>query len=536
MKRLLVCAFLLVLSHALFAQRNIDVLHYKYSLELNDNNDTIYGVAEIKLTFLAPVNNITFDLVKKSDKGKGMITDDVTGPGVRGFSKDAESLSIFLTPTQSSAAKDTAVFKIRYHGIPADGLIISKNKYGNRTFFADNWPNRAHNWIPCVDDPADKASVEFIVTAPSHYQVISNGIKIEETNLSDNKKLTHWKEEVPLPTKVMVIGAADFAVQHAGSVNDCIPVSSWVYPENKDKGFYDYTIAKDILTFFNDYIGPYGYKKLANVQSKTRFGGMENAGAIFYAEETVTGNRDEERLIAHEIVHQWFGNMATEKSFAHFWLSEGFATYLTHIYLEAKYGADSLADRMREDRNVIIDFVNSSHRPVVDSTKDYMRLLNANSYQKGGWVLHMLRRELGDVVFKKSIRDYYATYAGKNADTDDLKKIFETISGKNLDQFFKQWLYTGENPRLEIKWSYDAANKKLNIHVKQLQKTVFNFPLEVEVALENQGLPKSEIKKLAITKLEETFVLPVGSKAALLTNGIDPLTSLLFQYSLSEIK
>jgi aminopeptidase N len=512
------------------------VLHYKYSIELNDNNDTIYGVAEIKLAFLAPADGVTFDLVKKGDNGKGMITDKITGPGVRGFSKAAESISIFFSPDKSPAAKDTVILKIDYHGIPADGLIISKNKYGNRTFFADNWPNRAHNWIPCVDDPADKASVEFIVTAPSHYQVISNGIKIEETNLSHNKKLTHWKEEVPLPTKVMVIGAADFAVQYAGSVNDCIPVSSWVYPENKDKGFYDYAVAKDILTFFNDYIGPYAYKKLANVQSKTRFGGMENAGAIFYAEETVTGNRDEERLIAHEIVHQWFGNMATEKSFAHFWLSEGFATYLTHIYLEAKYGADSLADRMREDRNVIIDFVNSSHRPVVDSIKDYMRLLNANSYQKGSWVLHMLRRELGDSVFHKSVREYYAAYAGKNADTEDLKKIFETVSGKNLNQFFKQWLYIGENPKLEIKWSYDATNKQLNISVKQLQKTVFNFPLEVGVAIESHELPKPEIKKLSITKREETFVIPVGSKAHLFYEGIDPFASLLFEYTLNEAK
>lgn len=96
-----------------------------------------------------------------------------------------------------------------------------------------------------------------------------------------------------------------------------------------------------------DYIGPYAYKKLANVQSKTRFGGMENAGAIFYSEYSVNGYRGEERLIAHEIVHQWFGNMATEKSFAHFWLSEGFATYLTHIYLESKYGMDSLKKQMQ---------------------------------------------------------------------------------------------------------------------------------------------------------------------------------------------
>ncbi len=114
---------------------------------------------------------------------------------------------------------------------------------------------------------------------------------------------------------------------------------------------------------------------------------------------------------------------------------------------------------------------------MVDSTKDYMSLLNANSYQKGGWVLHMLRRQLGDSVFKKSIREYYATYAGKNADTKDLQKVFENVSGKNLEQFFKQWLFTGENPKLEITWKYVEKGKQLNVTVKQLQKTVFQFPL-----------------------------------------------------------
>ncbi len=130
--------------------------------------------------------------------------------------------------------------------------------------------------------------------------------------------------------------------------------NSWVYPENKKEGFYDYAVAKDILTYHINYIGPYPYKKLANVQSKTSFGGMENAGAIFYAENQLTVYRQEEELLSHEIVHQWFGDMATEKSFAHLWLSEGFATYLTHMYIESKYGTDSLNKEMRIDRDELL--------------------------------------------------------------------------------------------------------------------------------------------------------------------------------------
>ena len=514
------------------AQRNIDVLHYRFEINLNDTTDTISGRATILVKFLEETDRLAFDFTSVSN-GKGMVVFSVMEKpdDNKMFTNSHAKNKLTINLPQRKKSGDTSTFFIRYKGIPADGLIISKNQYGSRTFFGDNWPNRAHNWLPCVDDIADKATVEFIVTAPSHYQVISNGVQIEETNLPDNKKLTHYREDVPLPTKVMVIGAADFAVNNVGDVN-CTPVSSWVFPENKKDGFYDYAIAKDILAFYMDYIGPYAYKKLANVQSKTRFGGMENAGAIFYSEYSVNGYRGEERLIAHEIVHQWFGNMATEKSFAHFWLSEGFATYLTHIYLESKYGMDSLKKRMQEDRDEILSFVKSSKRPVVDSTSNYMSLLNANSYQKGGWVLHMLRRQLGDSVFHKAIRQYYATYAGKNADTKDLQNIFELVSGKKLGKFFQQWLYTPENPRLDVTWKYNKTENNIAITVKQLQASDFELPLEILVQESAVTMPRRMIK--TISKRTETFIYPVKSKPVRIE--IDPMVSLLFEGTITEVK
>ena len=530
MFRQLFTFFLICLFISAKAQSKVDILHYRFNVEINDNNDTIYGQAEIKLRFLVPATSLRLDIVTQNGKGRGMKVDKITGPGVRGFVKSPDSVKIVFFPNQLPTFNDTATFIVTYHGIPDDGLIISKNKYGNRTFFADNWPNRAHNWIPCIDDIADKATVEFIVTAPSHYQIISNGVQIEETNLPGNKKLTHYKEDVPLPTKVMVIGAADFAVNTIGDIN-CVPVSSWVYPENKTEGFYDYAMAKDILAYHINYIGPYAYKKLANVQSKTKFGGMENAGAIFYAEYSVSGQRLEEELLSHEIVHQWFGDMATEKSFAHLWLSEGFATYLTHVYIESKYGIDSLNKEMRDDRDKVIGFVKSSRRPVVDSTPNYMSLLNANSYQKGSWVLHMLRRQLGDSIFHKSIREYYAAYAGKNAETKDLQKIFESVSGKNLEQFFKQWLFTPENPSLNITWQYDAGKKEVHIHLKQLQVNNFQFPLTIAF-ISQSGAGTNN--KIFVDKKESDFSFSFPEKPAHFVT--DPFTSLLFEAKVTELK
>lgn len=324
MQKVIFTACILFLFISIHAQSKIDVLHYKFEIELSDFSDSIKGKATLQVKFNQSSDNFSLDLAAINNKGKGMLAYSFTGvDGITG-KQIVDKLEInFPAAAKKEEIKNIV---IEYKGIPSDGLIISKTKYGQRSFFADNWPNRGHNWIPCVDDPADKASVEFIVTAPQHYQVVSNGIMIEETNLPDNKKLTHWKEDVPIATKVMVIGVADFAVGLAGMVDNCIPVYSWVYPQDRNKGFYDYEQAIEILSFFIKNVGPYGYKKLANVQSKTTFGGLENANTIFYAENSVTGTRKEEDLLAHEIAHQWFGNMATEKSFAHLWLSEGFAT------------------------------------------------------------------------------------------------------------------------------------------------------------------------------------------------------------------
>ena len=515
------------------AQRNyshpsIDVLHYTFSLALNDENNMIKGEAIISVLFLQPVSGFDLDLVKKNNNGKGMTVTNVQENNVPvPFTQEEELIHI-----QSTARPgDTVIYTIGYEGIPADGLIIDKTKYGRRSFFGDNWPNRAHNWLPCIDNPADKASVDFIVTAPEHYQIIANGLKTEENNLPHQLKQTHWKETVALPTKIMVIGAADFAVNYAGDV-DCIPVYSWVYPEDKDKGFYDYALAKEILPFFIRQVGPYAYRKLANVQSKTKFGGMENASAIFYSENSVQGDRKVEALLTHEIAHQWFGDAATEISWPHVWLSEGFATYMTHLYLENKYGPDTLQKRLLEDREKVIAFSKKKNAPVVDTSviSNFLQLLNANSYQKGGWILHMLRRKLGDGVFWQGIRNYYAQYAGKNASTDDFRKVMEAACGHDLQSFFRQWLFTAGQPVLNTRWEYDAKKKTLIIAVEQLQNNLFSFPLQLLVETGNG----KEIKTLDIK--DKITTLTVSSATAPFKITLDPGCNLLFEERLAVTK
>ncbi len=503
---------LLCCTFTLHAQRPIDVQHYRFEITLTDNNDVINGVATIRPKLNGKVDTIVLDLVQAMQ-----VTNVRLGNRTALWKHENNQLLVL-----NNEENDKTIV-VTYNGIPKDGLIISTNKFNERTFFADNWPDRARHWIPCVDDPADKASVEFIVTAPIHYQVVSNGVQVEETILNDTQKLTHWQETTALPTKIMVIGVAKFAVQYVGDTLG-VQLYSWVYPQEKGIAFYDYAQAKDILPFLINNIGPFPYRKLANVQSKTIFGGMENAGCIFYTENAVSGKRHITDLLAHEIAHQWFGDMATEKSFAHLWLSEGFATYMTDLFFEYKYGTDSMNTRLRKERGDVITFNKTRHTPVVDSTtKAYMQLLNANSYQKGAWCLHMLRNLLGPDVFMKGISTYYKRYAGSNASTDDLRKVLEEVSGKDLQLFFKQWLYTPGMPVIKESHAYDAQKNVLLIEIKQQQANAFSFPLEIEIKT-----AKGPLKKvLQVTKATEQF--PVPGTGAVTGVVLDPDLKLLFE-------
>jgi len=481
MRKTILSSALLILSMAAKAQvpgAVIDVQHYNFALQLTDVDNNIKGQATVDVKFLKNTSTFNLDLVKKNSEGKGMLISAVTENGRKlKFVQDSGAVKIYT----NAAINSRHSYKISYAGVPADGLIISTNNFGHRTFFGDNWPNRAHNWLPCVDAPADKASVDFVVTAPDHYQVVSNGLKIKEQQLPNHLKLTHWHEAVVLPTKVMVIGVAAFAIDHPGDAGN-IPVYTYVFPESKDAGFKSYAVAKDILPFFIKNVGPFSYEKLANVQSKTIFGGMENASAIFYFEESVTSPGIEE-LMAHEIAHQWFGDGASEKSFWHLWLSEGFATYMTNLYLENKYGIDTLKKRLLADRKKVLEFEKKRLTPVVDSAvkSDYMQLLNANSYEKGSWVLHMLRRKLGDDLFWKGIQNYYAKYRGSNANTDDLRREMEQVSGLDLTPFFNQWLRKAGHPDLNIGWHYYANKGLVSVSVEQKQDNLYEFPLDVAI-------------------------------------------------------
>jgi aminopeptidase N len=495
-----------------------DVQSYVFNLTLNDYNNEIFGETLITVNFRDEVTKFSLDLIGKSGEYGMEVSGIFEGSSEADYEYSDDKISITPAPNGSKFR----TFKIQYHGVPERGLVIDTTKYGQRSFFGDNWPNLARHWLPCVDHPYDKATVEFSVTAPEYYDVVATGKKIEESNRGNGFKLTRYVEPAPVAMKVVTIGVTRFATELLGQVGD-IAVTAWVYPENRLEGFSDYEVAVKVLNYFIENIGPYSYAKLANMQAKTQWGGLENAGTISYFENSVTGKNTVEPLIAHEIAHQWFGNSVTENSWNHVWLSEGFATYFTILYQESVDGNEKRKEKLLIDRKEVIAYFKSNPAPVVDnSIKDPMKVLSTNSYQKGGWVLNMLRHKLGDETFWKGIRLYYQTYLNANTMTADFQSIMEKVSGQDLSSFFNQWIFTAGHPELKWNWTYKKGKVKITIDQIQ-QHHVFNFPLEIRISSGGQ----MKMETVQVDKKLRIIEIAVDSKPEMVV--FDPEVWLLFE-------
>ena len=492
---------------------DIDVLNYAFRLTLSDATDEIIGEATADIRFLANgISRVRLDLINQGSDGRGMAVSEVTSSdGAVTFSHRNDELFISLSaPTR---ANQRSQYTVRYRGTPATGLIIGPNKHGDRTFFSDNWPNRARNWLPTIDHPYDKATSELIVTAPDHYQVVSNGLKIEETALPDGMLLTHWKQSVPIATWLYNLGVARFAVQH---VDDYMgkAIQTWVYYQDRDAGFYDFAVpSKQVLEFYGDRVGPYSYEKLANIQSNSVGGGMEAATSIFYGDNSVTGERTTRwrNVIIHEIAHQWFGNAVTEYDWDDVWLSEGFATYFTLLFREHEYGRDDFVQGLLESRDRVRSFYedNPDYRIVHDDLDDMSWVTSSQTYQKGGWTLHMLRGIIGDDAFWSGIQDYYRRYRDKNASTEDFRRAMEEASGTDLTEFFHQWLYQGGALEYEGGWSYDSRSGTLEVELNQVQNDGYSFKMPVQLGIYTAEGGEPRIELLQVNDIANRFTISV---------------------------
>jgi aminopeptidase N len=490
----------------------LDVLEYDIRLAIGAERDEISAETEIVFAARgAGVREVALDFA-------GLTVEAVTE---NGRPAKYERRDGRLVVTLNNTYPPLASFRIavRYHGAPADGLYFKRNKFGDRTVFADNWPDRARHWFPSIDHPYDKAKVEFFVTAPARYDVVANGRLIETTTRPDGTRLTHWREDVPVPVYCMVFGATEFSVIDAGGLGGT-RVLHYLYPKDRERGLVDHGRALRMLEFYTNLVGPYPYEKLALVQSSTRFGGMENASTIFFDENAYDGSGSLEGTVAHEIAHQWFGDSVTGADWHHLWLSEGFATYFGALFFERADGRDKFVRIMLTEKERYMGEAESVARPIHDpEVKDLFKLLNRNNYQKGAWVLHMLRRVVGDEKFFAGVADYYRTYRDSNALTEDFRRVMERHAGRPLDWFFRQWIYEPGFPAYDAAWSWDEPSKRLRLRVKQTQAGApFRAPLDVE--FRDGGAAAARRETVEVSGREQTFDFKLERRPAAV--ALDP--------------
>lgn len=482
---------------ALSAQRpGVDVFLYHFELRLPDTGSTITATATIAYRrSSASGDTLALDLT-------GMQVDSVLNSSApdstaRRFTYDGHQIRIPLgsvpaTPT-SSAPRPSLLGRvtIAYHGAPTDGLLIGADARGHRGAFADNWPERARDWLPTVDMPGDKSAVDFVVNAPAGWQVVANGRLLDTVAVDDGRMQWTWRERRPIPTYTMVVAAGPLVQsihRAAGGLDGETPISVWTWPQ--DSAFADSVPFKsitEIVEAFTRIVGPFPYEKLAHVESATKYGGMENASAIFYAEQPYVDRTMGESVVRHETAHQWFGDAVTERDFHHLWLSEGFATYFDLVVGTALHGDSVMRLGMQAHaasylKSPVVD------RPIIDTAEhDPTKLLNANNYQKGAWVLHMLRAQVGDSAFFRGIRDYYATYRDSSVLTPALQAMLERSSRKNLTWFFHQWLWQAGYPQLQVVWHYEPFKHQAVAVIQQGQPPAWGYFRLPDLAVEFTG-------------------------------------------------
>ena len=473
----------------------VDVVHYDVEIGIGKDADWIEGYVTIQVALESDGPELPIDFT-------GLTINSIKVNNNR--SQFVHENGIIKINLNKYKQRDSVLVAVSFKGVPDDGLIIGKNVHNASSVFVDNWPNRTRFWMPSIDHPADKATVSYTIHAPKEWKVIANGYQLGSPIITPSyaigpkgdRMTWKWVVTVPISPYNMVIGAADMKIKSLGLAacgnapasqreDGCVEVTYWVYPEDLAKAAPSFARAAEMVNFFTETIGPFPFEKLANVQSSTRFGGMENASAIFYSEKAIANGRNIESTVSHEIAHQWFGDAVTESNWHHLWLSEGFATYFGALYFEDADGVADFRKRMESSRKRVVksEVIN---RPIIDTeVTDLFKLLNSNNYPKGGWVLHMLRGILGDDIFFQGIRSYYRKYTHQAVLTRDFQASMEEIYGKSLGWFFDQWTKQPGFPKFDYEENWDAKSGTrgvLSVTIRQTQKKdwpIFKIPTEV---------------------------------------------------------
>jgi aminopeptidase N len=489
--------------------RTYDVLHYSITVSFDETRRSLVGrVATTLVPFLPDFRTVVFDAEQMEIYRVALAPQGQTLP----FDVGPATLTVHLD--RSYSFRDTLTLTVDYACTPKKGLFFTQPDSGYPAKPWQIWTQGEdmdnHFWFPCYDFPNDRATSEVTLTVKNTYAAVSNGRLVSVTE-NGSERTYHWQESKPHVSYLIMIAAGNYAVLR-DSV-DGLPLEYYVYPGREGDARVCFRQTPDMIRFFSRRIGiSYPWEKYAQVLiADFTEGGMENTSAAALADEiTLLDSRtrvDDSpvSLLAHELAHQWWGDLITCKDWRHLWLNESFASYFDPLYQEYYAGKDEFDYTMHNAQEAGISSDKTSGRKPIVSVGTY----GANIYPRGAAVLHMLRFMLGDDLFWRAIRQYAVTCQFRTVETNDFKNAIEEATGQNLYWFFEQWVYRAGYPVFDVSYAWSDSARAIRLHVKQTQTLdsltgVFRTPVDVEVASDSSPMTV----RLDILNADSTYVIP----------------------------
>jgi aminopeptidase N len=530
-------SFELADDHLQYApDRPADVKHVKLDITLDFERETIGGTVYTTFsTLYDDLKTITFDAVELHIERVNLENGKVLA-----FSVSDKKLVVTLDRPYSFGEEFTIA--IEYHAKPRTGLHFIKPAPEDPTRPVQAWtfgqPRYHSHWFPCYDAPNDRATTEIIATVPAQFMTISNGDLLSIAS-NGTTKTHHWRHDIPHATYLISLVVGEFAVIEDSYKS--IPVTYYVRSDRKDDARLYMGKTPDMIRFFSEYTGvEYPYHKYAQTVVELYSGAMEHTTATTHSFSLLLDKRasldvDLVPVVAHELAHQWFGDLLTCRDWSNGWLNEGFASYFEELWGEYDQGADYFKQSMLGLKQRYLGEDAHYRRPIVYHVyhDDGFELFDAHLYQKGAWVLHMLRHQLGEAAFKRAIHAYISRYREREVITADLERTFEDVTGRSLAQFFQQWVYGGGYPAFEVNYSWESEHNMAKIKIKQTQHIdeltpcfvtpvdlTFTIPTSDEVAKDNNSTETRTIT-MQITvgedgQVEQTFYMPLERQPLML--------------------
>lgn len=486
--------------------QNYNVIYHK--LEFTLNPDKYFISATVTTTFKAIENlsAVTFDL---SDK---LVVSSVNDNGIPLYFEQNASNELVISLQKPLLAKQTATLVIIYSGSPSksnDAFRMMKHGNNIPIIFTLSEPFGSSDWWPCKQDLNDKIdSIDVYITAPAIYTTVSNGLQLSVVDNLNATKTTHFHHNYPIPAYLIAIAVSNYVNynQTAGTAPNQFPIVNYLFPENFNNSIVDLKKTLPIMDFYEITFGQYPFNKEKYGHAECNLGGgMEHTTVSFM------GGFDR-NLVAHELAHQWFGNKITCGSWKDIWLNESFATYLSWLVIENLDGKTAFINhKSNAFSNVVRQDDGSVYIPDKDSTNASRIFDSRLTYNKGAVVLDMLRYKLGDIKFFEAVRNYLSDekLAYKYAKTSDLKFHLEAVYGKDLTEFFNDWIFNEGYPMYSIS-AQNTTKGQVRFVVSQEQShpSVNFFESEIPIRVFGENGQALDIK-LNNSKNGEVFFVNV---------------------------